>query len=1132
MKKGPATYLFAFLLTAAVFLPGIGWGQITFTATYNLSGDGNDVVSFSYNGTTYEGIIPGDLEKVGVISTSSNGNFRGDDWPLGATSESDVFSGSFDPVKYIGFTIEATPGYKFTVTSITFGIGRSGTGPRQWQWRGSADEFESPIDNYSALNPNLTNNHGIVTNPDLNSSWTGNNLSLGANYENIIGEVGFRLFGFNAEAVGGTGGLHGNISINGTFEEIINGQDLLANYNFEDILYASNTYPGLIFDDVSISSGSISFQNGTDAGGLRIGYSTTWNQEDFSNLGKHLEFCITPENGYQVLLSTLNFRFGRTYEGPTKITIHYSLDDFFSEGFPLIENAEITSTDVNNLNTISISGTTLPTEPVFSRITFRIWGHNATGTGNLRFNNFRIFGVVSERPPCNPVGLYFRTRKSGFWNNAFTWEASTSNDIDSDWLVEGCIPTIGSEQVIIKPGNLVVLKEPLSINQLLVKGTLDVKAGGALTIVESDEIELTIESGGLLHFNGGIAPKFEGDASIIVQTGGIIKVTTNVSGISSALAANGSINRVFFETDAVFEWDNSSSFQTSGQIYFPNDLDKIPVFRTLKNVNISSSDNNPTIINGVFESNGQTIWNNPVEKTFRNGIRGSGNIIQGSNSGPFIINGTNAQLGGSGLLNLNNNGLIISGEVDLISDKTITGGPVTISGELNAGEHTLSLGGDLIIESGAVFNEGTSNLVFNGPSTQILTLPPPNPHPVRFASLTVNNPAGVTINQDLQIRNTLTMQSGNIFNEGKTITVGESVDNVGNVVHSSGSIHGKLRRWISSSATDNLIFPVGKQGLEALTTIQYTTPPPVGDALTVEFIEEDMGLPPTPAITIAQTEDCPVFNVAYLSYQGFWKFEPEGLSGGTYDIAFNPKGLEIVNDLCQLTALKRTGNGPWTEAGTHVKPTGTITQPVIKRTGVTSGFSDWGIGGGIDNPLPIDLLSFTAKYQDGKVLLNWATGSEINNDYFTLERSRDAVSAEIIGFVEGAGNSSHTLHYQFIDHDPLPGISYYRLKQTDYDGSFEYSQWVAVQVDGIGGRLQALAISQPQGLWLRIFTPTERQLQIQLADIYGRIVHSQELSPGSPGHIETFVPMPQSARSVLLYRITDGLDVVTGKVVR
>jgi hypothetical protein len=1141
MKKGPATYLFAFLLTAAVFLPGIGWGQITFTATYNLSGDGNDVVSFSYNGTTYEGIIPGDLEKVGVISTSSNGNFRGDDWPLGATSESDVFSGSFDPVKYIGFTIEATPGYKFTVTSITFGIGRSGTGPRQWQWRGSADEFESPIDNYSALNPNLTNNHGIVTNPDLNSSWTGNNLSLGANYENIIGEVGFRLFGFNAEAVGGTGGLHGNISINGTFEEIINGQDLLANYNFEDILYASNTYPGLIFDDVSISSGSISFQNGTDAGGLRIGYSTTWNQEDFSNLGKHLEFCITPENGYQVLLSTLNFRFGRTYEGPTKITIHYSLDDFFSEGFPLIENAEITSTDVNNLNTISISGTTLPTEPVFSRITFRIWGHNATGTGNLRFNNFRIFGVVSERPPCNPVGLYFRTRKSGFWNNAFTWEASTSNDIDSDWLVEGCIPTIGSEQVIIKPGNLVVLKEPLSINQLLVKGTLDVKAGGALTIVESVEIELTIESGGLLHFNGGIAPKFEGDASIIVQTGGIIKVTTNVSGISSALAANGSINRVFFETDAVFEWDNSSSFQTSGQIYFPNDLDKIPVFRTLKNVNISSSDYNPTIINGVFESNGQTIWNNPVEKTFRNGIRGSGNIIQGSNSGPFIINGTNAQLGGSGLLNLNNNGLIISGEVDLISDKTITGGPVTLSAALNGNNNRLNLGGDFLVTETGSLPDASAFLVFNGTVNQNINVADDK----ILDHVKINKAGGdLFLQTPLYVSQSLAMTHGNIKTNEHLLTIGISATQTGELNYSAGTIFGKLRRYFSTDTpTSGVLFPIGASIVTDIENNVYTphhlpvlidypsVKPITGGSLTAWFVPGSMGEAPDNLI-VPETDNCGAFHISSVSYQGFWRFLAEGLSGGEYDITLSPNGYIGIYDLCQLTALKRTGNGPWTESGTHVKPTGTITQPVIKRTGVTSGFSDWGIGGGIDNPLPIDLLSFTAKYQDGIVLLNWATGSEINNDYFTLERSRDAVSAEIIGFVDGAGNSSQTLPYEFVDHDPLPGISYYRLKQTDYDGSFEYSLWVAVQVDGIGGRLQALAISQPQGLMLRIYSPTERPLQVQLADIYGRIVHSQELSPGSPGQIETFVPMPQSARSVLLYRITDGLDVVTGKVIR
>lgn len=741
------------------------------------------------------------------------------------------------------------------------------------------------------------------------------------------------------------------------------------------------------------------------------------------------------------------------------------------------------------------------------------------------------------KDPYLNADWHYRSAGSGEWENTCTWEYSP--DGINDWEPAYGFPEFHAPTIVIRPNDTLILKRNITSEILNISegASLEYQAG-TISITGEADPGILIEPRGLLHFNGGEIPSINDGGIVLINNGGKIKVSINKTGLSNAIAGKGGFGKYFFQSGAIFEWNTTSSFSTSvgntEQIYFPSNESGIPIFRITANVNNVGSQYNTTI-NGIFEANGNITWERAGTKTFRNGIIGSGNVTQRADtliSGAFIINGNNAQMGGSGNLILNSNGLEISGEVDLISDKTVTGGPVTISGEFNAGEHTLSLGGDLIIESGAVFNEGTSNLVFNGPSTQILTLPPPNPHPVRFASLTVNNPAGVTINQDIQVINTLSMQAGNILNEGKTITVGESVDNVGNVVHSSGSIHGKLRRWISSSATDNLIFPVGKQGFEALTTIQYTTPPTFGGALTVEFIEEDMGLPPTPAITIAQTEDCPVFNIAYLSYQGFWKFEPEGFSGGTYDIAFNPKGLEIVNDLCQLTALKRTGNGPWTEAGTHVKPTGTITQPVIKRTGVTSGFSDWGIGGGIDNPLPIELLSFTAKYQDGIVLLNWATGSEINNDYFTLERSRDALNAEIIGFVDGAGNSSRTLHYQFVDRDPLPGISYYRLKQTDYDGSFEYSQWMAVQVDGIGGRLQALAISQPQGLLLRIFTPTERQLQIQLADIYGRIVHSQELSPGSPGHIETFVPMPQSARSVLLYRITDGLDVVTGKVVR
>jgi hypothetical protein len=85
--------------------------------------------------------------------------------------------------------------------------------------------------------------------------------------------------------------------------------------------------------------------------------------------------------------------------------------------------------------------------------------------------------------------------------------------------------------------------------------------------------------------------------------------------------------------------------------------------------------------------------------------------------------------------------------------------------------------------------------------------------------------------------------------------------------------------------------------------------------------------------------------------------------------------------------------------------------------------------------LPVDLGDFKAKViEDSKVQLNWITYSEINNDYFTVERSEDGLNFEPVLKVSGIGNSTELNSYEAIDTKPLPGISYYRLKQTDYDG--------------------------------------------------------------------------------------------------
>jgi hypothetical protein len=97
-----------------------------------------------------------------------------------------------------------------------------------------------------------------------------------------------------------------------------------------------------------------------------------------------------------------------------------------------------------------------------------------------------------------------------------------------------------------------------------------------------------------------------------------------------------------------------------------------------------------------------------------------------------------------------------------------------------------------------------------------------------------------------------------------------------------------------------------------------------------------------------------------------------------------------------------------------------------------------------DNPLPVELLTFIAVCDGEKVNANWSTTSETNNDYFTLERSSNAAEWDPLLNVSGAGNSNTLLNYSAEDNDPLDGISYYRLKQTDFDGAFTYSDAVTV----------------------------------------------------------------------------------------
>lgn len=163
---------------------------------------------------------------------------------------------------------------------------------------------------------------------------------------------------------------------------------------------------------------------------------------------------------------------------------------------------------------------------------------------------------------------------------------------------------------------------------------------------------------------------------------------------------------------------------------------------------------------------------------------------------------------------------------------------------------------------------------------------------------------------------------------------------------------------------------------------------------------------------------------------------------GTLDFPVNGPKLRlpcnsgvILNAGGQLTASGAGGGG----AANFLEICGSVVWQ--KSDGTQTGPMIFG------NPLPIVLISFTAEIDNTSVKLEWQTESELNNDYFTIERSTNGLDFEVLGEVPGSGNSNVLRSYDYFDDNPVTGTSYYRLKQTDFDGKYEYSGLIAVNFD-------------------------------------------------------------------------------------
>ncbi|MGA0555702.1 hypothetical protein ACO2Q8_03555 [Larkinella sp. VNQ87] len=150
-------------------------------------------------------------------------------------------------------------------------------------------------------------------------------------------------------------------------------------------------------------------------------------------------------------------------------------------------------------------------------------------------------------------------------------------------------------------------------------------------------------------------------------------------------------------------------------------------------------------------------------------------------------------------------------------------------------------------------------------------------------------------------------------------------------------------------------------------------------------------------------------------------------------------------------------------------------------------------------PLPVTLASFTAKAVNKHAVLEWVTSSEKNNAYFEVQHSTNARDFDVLGKVSGHGTSFQTHHYRFTQEFPDPSVvHYYRLRQVDSDGKFEFSQIRSLVLDGYVGIELKLATNPVTAGTIRAYVDygdetLSNQANVVLYDFQGRAVGKQQL---------------------------------------
>ncbi len=369
--------------------------------------------------------------------------------------------------------------------------------------------------------------------------------------------------------------------------------------------------------------------------------------------------------------------------------------------------------------------------------------------------------------------------------------------------------------------------------------------------------------------------------------------------------------------------------------------------------------------------------------------------------------------------------LSTSGKKSLTHDIEINGNlSITGTAQLDCNDRSISLAGNWVNNSSHAdpFLEQTAQVVYDGGSAQTITN---SNGEETYYTMEINKSANdVSLNDNITITNQTTLNSGNLIlgNNTLTLDVNASFDEESSSSYVLTGTSGKIKHNINS--TGDITFPLGTNLDFSPLNISINNYTGIGS----EYLEVQLDDVMHPFMSGGD----------YITK--YWTLNSGNISTINYTIDYEYGDADITGSENNLNAVRWNGSG-WAS----YDPVDAPNNLLEVTTAITNVPINHEFTGGSGSALPIELLSFSGKPIGNAIEIFWATATEINNDFFTIERSTNGNDFDLVGNIDGAGTSYTTNNYFFIDENPNFGTSYYRLKQTDFDGHFEYSEIIAVK---------------------------------------------------------------------------------------